>query len=182
MIEQQDLAAQEAAQNEATPVHPEQAQEAPAQAEAQHEPENMGELLDQYGSTVRLRKGQILTGTVVGKNDAGWLVDVGFKCEGVLPEKEYTSHKLIETGPEPKPGDTIEVEVVQVRDGEEAQLSLSRWRHEFDKRWDALEASVYGETAFNSADAAHLHDRAVCLNLCLQSVPAFVELVPPPAQ
>ena len=144
MIEQQDLAAQEAAQNEVTPVPTEQAQaqEAPAQAEAQHEPENMGELLDQYGSTVRLRKGQILTGTVVGKNDAGWLVDVGFKCEGVLPEKEYTSHKLIETGPEPKPGDSIEVEVVQVRDGEEAQLSLSRWRHEFDKRWDALEAKI----------------------------------------
>ena len=145
MIEQQDLAAQEAAQNETTPVPTEQAQEAPAQAEAQHEPENMGELLDQYGSTVRLRKGQILTGTVVGKNDAGWLVDVGFKCEGVLPEKEYTSHKLIETGPEPKPGDTIEVEVVQVRDGEEAQLSLSRWRHEFDKRWDALEAKIKEE-------------------------------------
>ena len=147
MIEQQDLAAQEAAQNEVTPVPTEQAQaqEAPAQAEAQHEPENMGELLDQYGSTVRLRKGQILTGTVVGKNDAGWLVDVGFKCEGVLPEKEYTSHKLIETGPEPKPGDTIEVEVVQVRDGEEAQLSLSRWRHEFDKRWDALEAKIKEE-------------------------------------
>ena len=137
MIEQQDLAANQAAQNEATPVQPE-----PAQAEVQHEPENMGELLDQYGSTVRLRKGQILTGTVVGKNDAGWLVDVGFKCEGVLPEKEYTSHKLIETGPEPKPGDAIEVEVVQVRDGEEAQLSLSRWRHEFDKRWEALEAKI----------------------------------------
>ena len=137
MIEQQDLAAQETAQEQTTPVLNEQ-----AQPEAQHEPENMGELLDQYGSTVRLRKGQILTGTVVGKNEAGWLVDVGFKCEGVLPEKEYTSHKLIETGPEPKPGEPIEVEVVQVRDGEEAQLTLSRWRHELDKRWDALEAKI----------------------------------------
>ena len=144
-MDQQELAAQEtAAQEETTPVEVEQAQAqaAPAPAEASHEPENMGELLDQYGSTVRLRKGQILTGTVVGKNDAGWLVDVGFKCEGVLPEKEYTSHTLIETGPEPKPGDTIEVEVVSVRDGEEAQLTLSRWRHEFDKRWEALEAAI----------------------------------------
>ncbi|MBQ7221289.1 MAG: S1 RNA-binding domain-containing protein [Synergistaceae bacterium] len=100
----------------------------------------MQELLDQYGSTVRLRKGQILTGTVVGKNEAGWLVNVGFKCEGVLPEKEYTNHALIETGPEPKPGDTIEVEVTNVTDREEAQLLLSRWRHELDKRWDALDA------------------------------------------
>lgn len=137
-MDQQEFAAETAAQENTTPVQAEQAQE----AEAQHEPETMQELLDQYGSTVRLRKGQILTGTVVGKNEAGWLVNVGFKCEGVLPEKEYTNHALIETGPEPKAGDQIEVEVVSVRDGEEAQLLLSRWRHEFDRRWDALEAAV----------------------------------------
>ncbi|MBQ7543749.1 MAG: S1 RNA-binding domain-containing protein [Synergistaceae bacterium] len=137
-MDQQELTAQEAAAAEDTaPVQSEG-----AQAEAQHEPENMGELLDQYGSAVRLRKGQILTGTVVGKTDAGFIVDVGFKCEGVLPEKEYTNHALIETGPEPKAGDQIEVEVVSVRDGEEAQLLLSRWRHEFDRRWEALEAAV----------------------------------------
>ena len=138
-MDQQDLTAQENAvqQEETAPVSTDG-----AQAEGQHEPENMGELLDQYGSTVRLRKGQILTGTVVGKTDAGFIVDVGFKCEGVLPEKEYTNHALIETGPEPKAGDPIEVEVVSVRDGEEAQLLLSRWRHEFDRRWDALEAAV----------------------------------------
>lgn len=134
-MDQQELAVK-TAQEEA---QPEMAQEtsAPAQPE-----ESMQELLDQYGTTVRLRKGQILTGTVVGKNEAGWLVNVGFKCEGVLPEKEYTNHLLIENGSEPKPGDTIEVEVVNVMDREEAQLSLSRWRHELDKRWTALEAAI----------------------------------------
>ena len=150
-MDQQDLAVNTTAQEETAPVTeqapaPEQeathetAAQVTEQAEA-HE-ESMQELLDQYGSTVRLRKGQILTGTVVGKNEAGWLVNVGFKCEGVLPEKEYTNHALIETGPEPKTGDTIEVEVVSVRDGEEAQLQLSRWRHELDKRWDAIEAKI----------------------------------------
>ena len=132
VIERSDEVTTAAAEQEAAPV----------QTEAQHEPETMQELLDQYGSTVRLHKGQIITGTVVGKNEAGWLVNVGFKCEGVLPEKEYTNHSLIETGPEPKAGDSIEVEVVSVRDGEEAQLSLSRWRHEFDKRWAELEAKI----------------------------------------
>ena len=139
-MDQQELAVNTTAQEEAQPVT-EQAQDtaAPVTQEEQRE-ESMQELLDQYGSTVRLRKGQILTGTVVGKNEAGWLVNVGFKCEGVLPEKEYTNHALIETGPEPKPGDTIEVEVTNVTDREEAQLLLSRWRHELDKRWDALDA------------------------------------------
>ena len=150
-MDQQDLAVNTTAQEETAPVTeqapaPEQeathetAAQVTEQAEA-HE-ESMQELLDQYGSTVRLRKGQILTGTVVGKNEAGWLVNVGFKCEGVLPEKEYTNHALIETGPEPKTGDTIEVEVVSVRDGEEAQLQLSRWRHELEKRWEAIEAKI----------------------------------------
>ena len=113
-----------------------------AATEASKEPETMQELLDQYGSTERIHKGQIVTGTVVSKHDAGWLINVGFKCEGLLPVREYTNHQLIETGPEPKPGDQIEVEVVSVRDGEEAQLTLSRWRHELDKRWQDVEAKL----------------------------------------
>ena len=135
-MDQQELT-QQTSNEEITP----ETSVAESPAEEKHE-ESMQELLDQYGSTVRLRKGQILTGTVVGKSEAGWLVNVGFKCEGVLPEKEYTNHALIETGPEPKAGDSIEVEVVSVRDGEEAQLLLSRWRHELDKRWDVLDAAV----------------------------------------
>ena len=106
---------------------------------------NMADLLDQYSSTVRIRKGQIITGTVVARNPDGWLVDVGFRCEGFLPEREYTTHSLVETQPEPKPGDTIEVEIVSVRVRYEAQLLLSRWRHEYSKRWDTLEAIIQQE-------------------------------------
>ena len=141
VIERNDEATPEAAATE-TPAVTEAAPEAvSAETEASKEPETMQELLDQYG-TVRIHKGQILTGTVVSKHDAGWLINVGFKCEGLLPVREYTNHSLIETEPEPKPGDQIEVEVVSVRDGEEAQLTLSRWRHEFDKRWAELEAKI----------------------------------------
>ncbi len=122
-----------------TPVTP--SAEAPAQDS--HEPETMQEALDQYGDNVHLRKGEIRKGTVISRNDNGFLVDVGFKCEGLLPMREYTNHALIEEeGTEPKPGDVIEVEVVSVRDGDDAQLLLSRWRHEFDKRWDALDAAL----------------------------------------
>ena len=112
-----------------------------AQQEEKHE-ETMADLLGPENSKGRLHKGSIVTGTVVGRNEAGWLVDVDFKCEGVLPEKEYTNHSLIETEPNPKVGDSIEVEVVSIRDGDEAQLLLSRWRLEFDKRWRELEAKI----------------------------------------
>ena len=131
--------------DEVTPEAAAEAAEAPvtaaASAEESKEPETMQELLDQY-ETVRIHKGQILTGTVVSKHDVGWLINVGFKCEGLLPVREYTNHQLIESGPEPKPGDQIEVEVTSVRDGEEAQLTLSRWRHELDKRWQDVEAKL----------------------------------------
>lgn len=113
-----------------------------AQAES-HEPETMQEALDQYGDNVHLKRGETRTGTVISKTESGFLVDVGFKCEGFLPMREYTNHSLIEDeGTEPKPGDSIQVEIVSVRDGDDAQLLLSRWHIEFNKRWDALEAAL----------------------------------------
>jgi len=131
-MDQQEVFEQQEATQEA-------AQAAQATQTEEHEPETMQEALDQYGDNVHLRRGETKLGTVIGKSDAGFLVDIGFKCEGLLPMREYTNHSLVETEPEPKPGDQIEVEVVNVRDGEEAQLLLSRWRHEFEKRWAKLE-------------------------------------------
>ena len=118
------------------------AQPETAQAES-HEPETMQEALDQYGDNVHLKRGETRTGTVISKTESGFLVDVGFKCEGFLPMREYTNHSLIEDeGTEPKPGDSIQVEIVSVRDGDDAQLLLSRWHIEFNRRWDALEAAL----------------------------------------
>lgn len=134
VLEQQNEATQATAEQEAQPVQVEQAKP------EEREPETMQEALDQYGDNVHLRRGEIKTGTVISKSENGFLIDIGFKCEGVLPMREYTNHSLIETEPEPKPGDQIAVEVVSVRDGDDAQLLLSRWRHEFDERWKKLEA------------------------------------------
>ncbi|MBQ3345852.1 MAG: S1 RNA-binding domain-containing protein, partial [Synergistaceae bacterium] len=120
-------------------------QEAPAQevkTEVQ-EPETMQEVLDKYGDNVHFRRGEVRKGTIISKSENGYLIDVGFKCEGVLPMKEYTNHVLIEEpDSEPKPGDAIDVEIVSVRDGDDAQLLLSRWHNEFDKRWDALASAL----------------------------------------
>ena len=129
--------------NEVTQEVNEATQETSQAQTSGHEPETMQEALDQYGDNVHLRRGEVRTGTVISRNENGFLIDVGFKCEGVLPMKEYTNHSLIEDETsEPKPGDPIEVEIVSVRDGDDAQLLLSRWRHEFDKRWEALDAAA----------------------------------------
>ena len=68
-------------------VFEQQTTEATQAAEAQtaeHEPETMQEALDQYGDNVHLRRGETKIGTVISKGDSGFLVDIGFKCEGVL--------------------------------------------------------------------------------------------------
>ncbi len=107
------------------------------------EEQDMGTLLKEYDNAIsNLHKGSVTTGTVVSESESGWLVDVGFKCEGFLPVKEWTHHSIIEDSEKPKVGDEIEVEVVNIRHGEEAQLSLSRWRHELDKRWSALDEAL----------------------------------------
>ena len=140
--EQQPTAQVEASVQEGSSVQ----EEHPAQNEpsVQGEPsgqdgETMQEMLEKYDSG-RLRKGDIVPeGTVIEATEGGWLVDVGFKCEGFLPAREWTHRVLVEDAEKPQVGDKIAVEVISIRDGEEAQLLLSRWRHEFDRRWAELD-------------------------------------------
>ena len=102
----------------------------------------MIEALNQYGSVLQFRRGEIMTGIIIGKNDFGFLVDIGFRVEGFLPMREYTNHSLVEKFPEPVIGEEIKVEIISIRDGYEAQLLLSRWRYEFDKRWADIETKI----------------------------------------
>jgi small subunit ribosomal protein S1 len=100
--------------------------------------ETMESMMEQIALS-DLHKGEIRTGTVIGETENGWLVDVSYKCEGYLPAKEWTHRILVGDAEKPKVGDSVEVQVVSIREGEEAQLLLSRWRHEFDRRWAEFE-------------------------------------------
>jgi small subunit ribosomal protein S1 len=100
--------------------------------------ETMESMMEQIALS-DLHKGEIRTGTVIGETENGWLVDVSYKCEGYLPAKEWTHRILVGDAEKPKIGDSVEVQVVSIREGEEAQLLLSRWRHEFDRRWAEFE-------------------------------------------
>jgi small subunit ribosomal protein S1 len=100
--------------------------------------ETMESMMEQIALS-DLHKGEIRTGTVIGETENGWLVDVSYKCEGYLPAKEWTHRILVGDAEKPKTGDSVEVQVVSIREGEEAQLLLSRWRHEFDRRWSEFE-------------------------------------------
>ena len=101
-------------------------------AAVEEEPSDMASLLAQYDAAQEdFSRGKVIEGTVVSKVDGGWLVDVGYKCEGFLPEREWTHHVLVDDKPAPEVGDKIDVQIASKRDGEEAQLVVNRWRYSF---------------------------------------------------
>src|SRR6056297_4195921 len=100
--------------------------------------ESMESMLSQY-EVEEIHKGKVIKGTVVDQNQDGWLVDVGYKCEGFLPTHEWTHRILVEETETPSIGDEIQVQVINIKHGEESQLIVSRWRCEFDNRWKELE-------------------------------------------
>ncbi|ADE57147.1 MULTISPECIES: 30S ribosomal protein S1 [Aminobacterium] len=102
---------------------------------------DMESMLEKYAGE-EIHKGKVVTGTIVGANEDGWLVDVGYKCEGFLPRREWTHKILVEEEEEPSINDEIQVQVINIRHGEDAQLLVSRWRCEFDRRWAELESFV----------------------------------------
>lgn len=54
----------------------------------------MAEMLEQYLSCQRLKRGQIVPGTVIRVNPNEFVVDVGAKCEGIVPEHDLEQLSL----------------------------------------------------------------------------------------
>ncbi len=106
------------------------------------EEETMESIMEAMGGFEDIHRGKVVEGTIIDVTDDGWLVDVGFKCEGFLPQKEWTHRVLVEPAQELSVGDTVRVQVTNISQGEEAQLTLSRWRCEFDERWNRLEEEL----------------------------------------
>lgn len=108
-------------------------------AQVPEKEETMEEIMQQFDVMSDFHRGKVVEGTIVDTREDGWLVDVGYKCEGVLPRKEWTHRVLVEDTPEPENGARIRVMITNIGTGEDAQLGLSRWRCEFDERWNKLE-------------------------------------------
>ena len=63
--------------------------------ETQEKEETMEEMMQQYDVMGDFHRGKVVEGTVVDSREDGWLVDVGYKCEGFLPRKEWTHRVLV---------------------------------------------------------------------------------------
>ncbi len=96
---------------------------------------SMAEMLESYLSCQQLERGKIVPGTVVHVSSNAIIVDVGAKCEGVVPERD-----LERLSPEDRDsiceGDQVSVYVVETEDAND-NIVLSLSRAQIVRDWQA---------------------------------------------
>ena len=109
---------------------------------ASAEMEEFSHLLDSYSEQSRPSTGTLLHGHVVNVTESEVIVDVGYKCEGVIPLEEFRDDW---GNLRVKPGDAVEVmmESTEERDG---YVSLSHQKARRIKVWDDIETAYQRQT------------------------------------
>jgi small subunit ribosomal protein S1 len=103
--------------------------------------ETMEQLLDQFSAPQAAAEGEIFDGRVLSVTDAGVVVDVGGKFEGLVPAQEFLeSGEPIEFGE----GQTIEVERLHER--KDGYVLLSYVRAHRRRVWERIEKSYREHT------------------------------------
>ncbi|MBF8305303.1 MAG: ribosomal protein S1p [Acidobacteria bacterium] len=112
------------------------------EANASAEAEEFSHLLDSYSEQSRPSTGTLLHGHVVNVTESEVIVDVGYKCEGVIPLEEFRDDW---GNLRVKPGDAVEVmmESTEERDG---YVSLSHQKARRIKVWDDIETAYQRQT------------------------------------
>lgn len=111
---------------------------APAVAEKDNAEAERREVESQMAQEIRgLRKGEIVTGTVIQVNPDEVLVDVGGKSEGIIPRSEL-SYRDVDPAEAVQVGQQIDVFVLRL-ENEEGHPVLSKKRADRKQAWDRLE-------------------------------------------
>lgn len=74
------------------------------------------QMLDESFKTIHT--GEVVEGTVIDVKPEEIILNIGYKSDGVLTRHEYTNEPNIDLTTVAKPGDTMEVKVLKVNDGE----------------------------------------------------------------
>ena len=90
-----------------------------------------------------IHAGEVVEGTVIDVKPEEVVLNIGYKSDGILTKSEYTNDSSIDMTNVVKPGDTMEVKVLKVNDGE-GQVLLTY------KRLAADRGNKRIEEAFNN--------------------------------
>ncbi len=101
------------------------------------------QMLDESFKTIHT--GEVVEGTVIDVKPEEIILNIGYKSDGVLTRSEYTNEPNVDLTTIAKPGDTMEVKVLKVNDGE-GQVLLTY------KRLAADRGNKRIEEAFNNKE------------------------------
>lgn len=65
-----------------------------------------------------IRNGEVVEGTVIDVKEDEIILNIGYKADGILTKNEYSNDQSIDLKDIAKPGDTMEVKILKVNDGE----------------------------------------------------------------
>lgn len=125
-----DLSTEDAAQNSGTEYVPRQITE-----------NDLGSLsLDEAyaASMVEVEDGQLVTGTVVKVDRDEVLLDIGYKSEGVIPNRELSIRNEVDPNEIVDVGESIEA-LVLTKEDKEGRLILSKKRAQYERAWGTIE-------------------------------------------
>ena len=92
-----------------------------------------------------IHSGEVVEGTVIDVKTDEIIINIGYKADGILTRSEYTNEPNVDLTTVVKPGDTMEVKVLKVNDGE-GQVTLTY------KRLAAEKGNKRIEEAFNNQE------------------------------
>lgn len=92
-----------------------------------------------------IHTGEVIEGTVIDVKPEEIILNIGYKSDGILTRNEYTNEPNVDLTTVVKPGDTMEVKVLKVNDGE-GQVLLTY------KRLAADRGNKRIEEAFNNKE------------------------------
>ncbi len=92
-----------------------------------------------------IHSGEVVEGTVIDVKPDEVIINIGYKADGILTRSEYTNEPNVDLTTVVKAGDTMEVKVLKVNDGE-GQVTLTY------KRLAAEKGNKRIEEAFNNQE------------------------------
>lgn len=108
--------------------------------------ENQASLMEEYEKTMKsIYAGDKVTGTVILVTDDEVMVNIGYKSDGIIKKEDFTWDPEANLKDLVKPGDEVEVMVVNINDGE-GNIVLSKKLVDAEKNWNKIEYAYKEKT------------------------------------
>ncbi|MCD7724820.1 MAG: 30S ribosomal protein S1 [Clostridiales bacterium] len=117
-----------------------------------------------------IHTGEVVEGTVIDVKPEEIILNIGYKSDGVLTRNEYTNEPNVDLTTVAKPGDTMEVKVLKVNDGE-GQVLLTYKRLAADRGNKRIE-EAYENREVLTAKVAQVLDGG--LSVVVEEVRIFI--------